>query len=114
MPVPVTRNDILRVAMASEVFFCRDAAGALVGTARLVVDRGYARSKGMLEDVSRLRERRGEGIGDALMSAVFAYAREAGLSHIDLTSHPRRIEANLLYQRLGGVLRDTNIYRFDL
>jgi ribosomal protein S18 acetylase RimI-like enzyme len=32
---------------------------------------------------------------------------------VDLTSRPSRTAANRLYQRLGFVERETNVYRFE-
>jgi ribosomal protein S18 acetylase RimI-like enzyme len=32
---------------------------------------------------------------------------------VDLTSRPSRDAANQLYQRLGFVRRETNVYRYD-
>ena len=41
-------------------------------------------------------------------------ARQArGARTIDLTSRPSRDVANRLYQRLGFVARDTNVYRYS-
>ncbi|NCZ89134.1 MAG: GNAT family N-acetyltransferase, partial [Actinobacteria bacterium] len=33
---------------------------------------------------------------------------------VDLTSRPSRAAANRLYQRLGFVARETNVYRYEL
>jgi len=41
-------------------------------------------------------------------------ARERGAKTVDLTSRPSREAANRLYQRLGFVARDTNVYRYTL
>jgi len=41
-------------------------------------------------------------------------ARELGCTTVDLTSRPSREAANRLYQRVGFVQRETNIYRFEL
>ena len=41
-------------------------------------------------------------------------ARQLGAKTVDLTSRPSREAANRLYQRIGFVPRDTNVYRFDL
>ncbi|MEY2967137.1 MAG: hypothetical protein RLY50_1187, partial [Actinomycetota bacterium] len=37
-----------------------------------------------------------------------------GAVTVDLTSRPSREAANRLYQRLGFVARETNVYRYDL
>lgn len=57
---------------------------------------------------------RGHGVGEALNQAAIAEARARGAVTVDLTSRPSREAANRLYQRIGFVRRDTNVYRFDL
>jgi ribosomal protein S18 acetylase RimI-like enzyme len=37
-----------------------------------------------------------------------------GAKTVDLTSRPKREAANRLYQRIGFVPRDTNVYRFEV
>jgi ribosomal protein S18 acetylase RimI-like enzyme len=53
-------------------------------------------------------------VGEALNQAAIAEARARGAVTVDLTSRPSREAANRLYQRIGFVRRDTNVYRFDL
>ena len=67
-----------------------------------------------IEDVVVDGEARGRGIGAALNRAALEIARRAGARTVDLTSRPSREAANRLYQRLGFVERDTNVYRFQL
>ncbi len=53
-------------------------------------------------------------MGEALNRAALERARAEGAKTVDLTSRPSREAANRLYQRLGFVPRETNIYRFTL
>ena len=57
---------------------------------------------------------RGKGIGEKLTQFAIDYAVEQGFAEIDLTSNPTRVAANKLYQKLGFVLRETNIYRLNI
>ena len=41
-------------------------------------------------------------------------ARQRGVKTVDLTSRPSRQSANRLYNRLGFIQRETNIYRFEI
>ena len=41
-------------------------------------------------------------------------ARQRGAKTVDLTSRPSRQSANRLYNRLGFIQRETNIYRFEI
>ena len=57
---------------------------------------------------------RGHGVGEALNRAALDDARRRGAKTVDLTSRPSRAAANRLYQRLGFVARETNVYRYEL
>jgi ribosomal protein S18 acetylase RimI-like enzyme len=59
-------------------------------------------------------EARGKGVGEALNIKALEIARAKGAVTVDLTSRPSREAANRLYQRIGFVQRDTNVYRYDL
>ena len=65
-----------------------------------------------IEDVVVDESFRGRGVGEALNRRAIEIALAAGAKTIDLTSRPSRSAANRLYQRLGFVARDTNIYRY--
>jgi GNAT superfamily N-acetyltransferase len=67
--------------------------------------------RGWIEDVTVDEAGRGQGVGTALILAMVERARELGCKTIELTSRPAREDANRLYQRLGFVPRDTNVYR---
>ena len=65
-----------------------------------------------IEDVVVDESFRGRGVGEALNRRAIEIALAAGAKTIDLTSRPSRSAANRMYQRLGFVARDTNIYRY--
>jgi ribosomal protein S18 acetylase RimI-like enzyme len=67
-----------------------------------------------IEDVTVDQAGRRRGVGTALTRAMLDRARELGCKTVDLTSRPSREAANRLYQQLGFVARDTNVYRYDL
>jgi len=66
-----------------------------------------------IEDVVVDESFRGRGVGEALNQRAIEIALAAGAKSIDLTSRPSRSAANRLYQRMGFVARDTNIYRYE-
>ena len=66
-----------------------------------------------IEDVVVDEKCRGRGVGEALNRRAIELALAAGAKSIDLTSRPSRSAANRLYQRLGFVARETNIYRYE-
>ena len=55
---------------------------------------------------------RGRGVGEALSQEAVRRALALGARTVELTSRPSREAANRLYQRLGFVLRDSNLYRY--
>lgn len=57
---------------------------------------------------------RGRGYGEELLRALIGAARELGAHHIQLTSNPKRVAANGLYQALGFVRYETNCYKMVL
>lgn len=67
-----------------------------------------------IEDVVVDESARGCGVGEALNRAALARALADGARTVDLTSRPSREAANRLYQRLGFVSRETNVYRHQL
>ena len=67
-----------------------------------------------IEDVVVDESARGHGVGELLNRAALDRARQLGAKTVDLTSRPSREAANRLYQRIGFVPRDTNIYRYEL
>jgi len=66
-----------------------------------------------IEDVVVDESARGRGVGEALNRRALEIAVNAGAKTVDLTSRPSREAANRLYQRLGFVIRETNIYRYE-
>ena len=65
----------------------------------------------MIEEVVVQEAARGRGVGEALMINAIERVRALGAEAVVLTSHPSRLAANRLYQKLGFEIRDTNVYR---
>lgn len=86
----------------------------VIGALTLVVFRIPTGVRAWIEDVVVDDAARGRGVGEALNRRAIELARSQGAKTVDLTSRPSRAAANRLYQRLGFVARDTNVYRLDL
>jgi ribosomal protein S18 acetylase RimI-like enzyme len=100
---------------ATTLFLARDGdGGPIVGTLTLIVFRIPTGVRAWIEDVIVAEEARGQGCGEALNRAAIAAAAAAGARTVDLTSRPKRQAANRLYQRLGFIQRETNVYRYQL
>ena len=92
----------------------READDRILGSLTLAWFRIPTGVRAWIEDVVVDEEARGHGVGELLNRAALDRARELGAKTVDLTSRPSREAANRLYQRIGFVARDTNVYRYDL
>ena len=88
--------------------------GRIAGSLTLAMFRIPTGLRAWIEDVVVDGDARGNGVGEALNLFAIEEARKRGAVTVDLTSRPSREAANRLYQRLGFVVRDTNVYRFTL
>lgn len=100
-------SDASRVLLAIE-------DGTVYGCLTLILFRIPTGVRAWIEDVIVDTEARGKGVGALLSEHAIELSKEAGAVTVDLTSRPSREAANRLYQRIGFVKRDTNVYRFDL
>ncbi len=101
-------------APATDLFVASDDDGRILGTSTLAVFRIPTGRRAWIEDVVVDEAAAGQGIGGGLTRAMIDRADELGCSTVDLTSRPSRAAANRLYLREGFVVRETNVYRFDL
>ncbi|MFM2113204.1 MAG: hypothetical protein RL643_162 [Actinomycetota bacterium] len=112
---PITMAELQEIVgdRATVVFVARDG-GVIVGLLTLAMFRIPTGMRAWIEDVVVDGRARGKGVGEALNRAALATARQRGAKTVDLTSRPSREAANRLYQRIGFVRRDTNVYRYEL
>lgn len=112
---PPTRSELEDIAAdrASTLFVAR-LHGRIVGSLTLAMFRIPTGLRAWIEDVVVDEAARGHGVGEALNRAAIEYARQNGAVSVDLTSRPSREAANRLYQKMGFVRRDTNVYRYQL
>lgn len=112
---PITMAELQGIVgdSATVVFVARDG-GVIVGLLTLAMFRIPTGMRAWIEDVVVDGRARGKGVGEALNRAALATARQRGAKTVDLTSRPSREAANRLYQRIGFVRRDTNVYRYEL
>jgi ribosomal protein S18 acetylase RimI-like enzyme len=113
VPTPELIREIVE-AQASTVLIARDGRdkGRIVGLLTLVVFRIPTGVRAWIEDVVVDEAVRGRGVGEALSREAVRRAIELGARTVELTSRPSREAANRLYQRLGFVRRDSNVYRY--
>lgn len=93
----------------------RTANDNIVGMASLVVYETLMGRIGVIEDVVVDQNHSGRDIAECLMIVeLIKTARKLNVHCVDLTSHPDRMVANKLYQKLGFQKRDSNFYRLTL
>jgi ribosomal protein S18 acetylase RimI-like enzyme len=88
--------------------------GTVLGALTLVVFPIPTAVRAWIEDVVVDGDARGKGVGEALSKAAIEIAAGLGARTVELTSRPSRESANRLYQRIGFVARDTNVYRYSV
>lgn len=99
------------VGSGNTLLFIAEDANEIVGTLTLVVNKIPTGDKIWIEDVVVDTSVRGKGVGIKLMDFSMTYAKNKRMKSINLTSSPERVAANTLYQKLGFVKRETNVYR---
>jgi ribosomal protein S18 acetylase RimI-like enzyme len=112
---PPTREQLADIVTnPNSVLFIARVDGAVAGALTLALYRIPTGLKAWIDDVVVDAAVGRRGLGAALSEAAIAEARRRGAKAVDLTSRPHRDVANRLYQRLGFVPRDTNVYRLTL
>ena len=67
-----------------------------------------------IEDVVIDNMFRGRGLGRKLVAHAIEYCKSQGIDTLMLTSNPKRVAANALYQSLGFERKETNVYKMNL
>ena len=92
--------------------FVAEENGEIVGMMTFVTYRIPSGLKAWIEDVVVDNSKQGKGIGIALIEKAIEYANQLNIIKIDLTTAPFRVAANALYQKIGFIKRETNVYRY--
>ena len=95
------------------VFVIRED-GHIVATGTLCIKHTLEFTIADIESVVVSSKCRGRGYGRELMTAMIEAAKTMNVHHIQLTSRPARVAANLLYQELGFERYETNCYKMIL
>ena len=67
--------------------------------------------KAWIEDVVVDEVFRGQGLSKLLVAHAIEFTKSQGIPSLMLTSNPKRIAANRLYQAMGFGRKETNVYR---
>jgi len=95
------------------LIFLAEEDDIILGALTLIFNKIPTGTKAWIEDVVVDEAARGKGVGKKLTQFAIEYALAKGIIKIDLTSSPERIAANKLYQKLGFIKRETNVYRYN-
>ena len=87
--------------------------GHIVATGTLCIKHTLEFTMADIESVVVSSNYRGKGYGKELMTAMIDMAKELDVHHIQLTSNPKRVAANQLYQELGFERYETNCYKME-
>lgn len=99
-------------APANTLLIARDAEGAIVGTLTMILMLTPGATFAFVEDVVVDTAARRQGIGEALVQACLRIAAEQGASRVELHSGNHRPDAIRLYQRVGFMRFETNVFRY--
>ncbi len=72
------------------------------------------RKQAVVEDMIVDEVYRGKNLGGAILEDLIEWAKEQKVEVIELTTNPKRIAANNLYQKHGFVLHPTNHYLYKV
>lgn len=97
----------------SHAYVIRDA-GHIVAAGTLCVIHTLEFTIAAIESVVVSSKQRGQGLGRLLVEYMINEAQSMNVHSIHLTSNPKRVAANNLYQRVGFVKYETNCYRYEI
>ena len=112
---PATEADLQTIITStnSHLFFAR-IDGDTVAMCTLCIYASPTGCKAWVEDVVTDKAFRGRGIGRMLVRHAITKAQEYAPCTLMLTSRPAREAANRLYQSMGFVRKETNVYKMDI
>lgn len=85
--------------------------GHIVATGTLCIKHTLEFTIADVESVVVSSKYRGRGYGKELMTAMIGTAKNLNVHHIQLTSNPKRVAANQMYQNMEFERYETNCYK---
>ncbi|MDP3994560.1 MAG: GNAT family N-acetyltransferase [bacterium] len=88
--------------------------GRLLGMGWIFPRQTAIRCQAVVEDMIVDESQRGKGLGEKILKDLISWSKKQGVEVIELTTNPKRLAANALYQKIGFKLHKTNHYLLDL
>lgn len=113
--VNFTQTDLMLVLKNSDCHLYAILDGErIIGCATLCIFHSPTGTKASIEDVVVSSAYRGQHLGKHLMEYVLEQAKAYAPIELHLTSNPKRVVANHLYQSLGFLRKETNCYQMTI
>lgn len=114
--VNLTQTDLMLVLKDSNchLYVVLESEGRIIGCATLCVFHSPTGTKASVEDVVVSSAYRGQHLGKQLMEYVLEQSKTYAPIELHLTSNPKRVAANHLYQSLGFQKKETNCYQMSI
>ena len=112
----VTPDNLERIVANKNIhlIILKSNTGSIVACATLALVPTPSNLLGFVEDVVVDKEFRGKGYGRIIMQEIITIAKNSNVNQIKLQSNPKRVNANILYKKLGFIMFDTNSYCYNI
>ena len=102
-------NELLASSNSHLFFLLKD--GQIAGMLTVGIYYSPTGGKAWIEDVVVDESFRGQGLSKLLVAHAIEFTKAKQVPSLMLTSNPKRIAANKLYQGMGFGRKETNVYR---
>ena len=114
-PMTLTESMVRQLLKSenSHLFFLMKD-GQIAGMLTVGIYHSPTGGKAWIEDVVVDETFRGQGLSKLLVAHAIEFVKSRQIPSLMLTSNPKRIAANKLYQAMGFERKETNVYRMKL
>ncbi len=102
-------NELLASSNSHLFFLMKD--GQIAGMLTVGIYYSPTGGKAWIEDIVVDETFRGQGLSKLLVAHAIEFVKEKQVPSLMLTSNPKRVAANKLYQAMGFSRKETNVYR---
>ena len=113
-PAAVVNEQSLYRAIVEGYISKIEENGELIGIGWIFSRQTKLRHQAVVEDMIVDERHRGKGLGEKILLDLIRWAKNNGVEVVELTTNPKRLAANALYQKVGFKLHETNHYLLNL